>query len=175
MDSFEIFSEDKLPHKCEFFSSLKDKYINEKDYSRSNSVWNAFKKNAMGDYHDLYLKTDVVLLEDVIEKFIKTYLDYYGLDPCYYFSAYGLSWDAMLKKTKVRLELVSDIDMNLFIEKGVRGAILYICKRKQIETHRNTDSKQIKYHDKLQKNIFRMHRDTNNLYDWAMIKNLPWG
>ena len=63
MDSFEIFSEDKLPHKCEIFSSLKDKYINEKDYSRSNSAWNAFKMNAMGDYHDLYLKTAVVLLE----------------------------------------------------------------------------------------------------------------
>ena len=111
----------------------------------------------------------------MIEKFIKTYLDYYGLDPCHYFSAYGLSWDAMLKKTKVRLELVSDIDMNLFIEKGVRGAISYICKRKQIETHRNTDSKHIKYLGKLQKNIFIMHRDTNNLYDWAMIQNLPWG
>ena len=120
----------------------------------------------MGDYHDIYLKTDVVLLEDVIEKFIKTYLDYYGLDPSHYFSAYGSSWDAMLKRTKVKLELVSDIDMNLFIVKGVRDAISYICKRY---------SKHIEYHDKLQKNIFIVHRDTNNLYDWEMIQNLPWG
>ena len=75
------------------------------------------------------MKTDVLLLADVFEKFIKTFLDYYGLDPCHYFSSPGLSWDAMLKITGVELELTNDIDMHLFIEKGMRGGISYIAKR----------------------------------------------
>ena len=93
MDSFKKFSEDKLPDRCEFFSSLKDKCISERDYSRAIDVWNVFKINAIGDYHDLYLKTDVLLLADVFEKFISTCLDYYGLDPCHYFSSPVLRWD----------------------------------------------------------------------------------
>ena len=79
------------------FSTLKDKCISEKDYSRAIEVWNVFKMNTKGDYHDLYLKTDVSLLADVFEKFIKTCLDYYGLDLCHYFSGPGLSWNSMLK------------------------------------------------------------------------------
>ena len=91
MDSFEKFFEDKLPDKYDFFSSLRDKCISEKDYFKNIIVWNVFKMNTMGDYHDLYLKTDVLLLSDAFEKFIKTCLDYYGLDPCHYFSSPGLS------------------------------------------------------------------------------------
>ena len=105
MDSFERFSEDKLPDKGEFFSSLKEKCIIEKYYSRANNVWNAFKMNILGDYHDFYLKTDVLLLVDMLQKFVKTCLDYYGLDPCHYFSAPRLSWDAMLKMTNVKLKI----------------------------------------------------------------------
>ena len=119
MDSVKKFSEDKLPDKCEIFSSLKDRCVNEKDYTRAINVWNTFKMNNMGDYQDLYLKADVLLLADVFEKFIKTCLDYYGLDPCHYFSSPGLSWDALLKRTGVKLDLVSDIDMHLFIKKGM--------------------------------------------------------
>ena len=129
MDSFEKFSENKLLDKSKFFSSLKDECISEKDYERAKNIWNVFKMNTMGNYHDLYLKTDVLLLADVFEKFIKTCLDYYGLDPCHYFSCPGLSWDAMLKMNGVELELITDIDMHLFIEKGMRGGISYIAKR----------------------------------------------
>ena len=85
--------------------------------------------NTMGDYHDLYLKTDVLLLADVFEKFIKTCYDRYGLDPCHYFSSPGLSWDAMLKMTGIELELISNNDMHLFIEKEMRCGISYIAKR----------------------------------------------
>ena len=67
--------------------------------------------NTMGDYHDLYLKTDVLLLADVFEKFISTCLEYNRLDPCHYFSSPGLSWDAILKMTKTELEIISDIDI----------------------------------------------------------------
>ena len=77
MDSFEKFFEDKLPYKCVFFSSLKDRCINEKDYFKAMFLKNVFKMNTMGDYHNIYLKTNNLLLADVFEKFIKACLDYY--------------------------------------------------------------------------------------------------
>ena len=128
MDSFKTFFDEKLPARCKFFSSFKDKCISEKDYLHTVNIWNVFKMNTMGDYHDLYLKTDVLLLADVFEKF-NTCWEYYGLDPCHYFSSPGLSWDAMLKMTGMKLELISDIDKHLFIEKGMKGGISYIAKR----------------------------------------------
>ena len=129
MDSFKRFDEDKLPDKSKFFSSLKGKCISKEEYDRAIKTWNVFKIKTLGEYHDLHLKTDILLLADVFEKFIKTCLDYYGLDPCHYFSSPGLSWDAMLKMTGVELRLISDIDTHLFIEKGMRGGISYIAER----------------------------------------------
>lgn len=83
----------------------------------------------MGRYHDLYLKSDVLLLADVFENLRKTRLQYYKLDPAHYFTSLGLSWDAMLKMTGVQLELTTDVDMFQFIEKGMRGGISYIANR----------------------------------------------
>ena len=83
----------------------------------------------MGDYHDHYLKKDVLLLADIFEKFFDTCLKFYELDPCKYFSSPRLSWDAMLKMTGVKLETISVIDKYLFIEKELRGGIFYIAKR----------------------------------------------
>ena len=111
------------------FSSLKDCGINEKEYQRADDAWKVFKIKKLGEYHDLYLKTDVLLLCDVFENFIKICLKYYSLDPCHYFSSLGLSWDAMLKMTGIKLELISDIDIHLFFEKGMEGGISYISKR----------------------------------------------
>ena len=84
--------------------------------------------NTVGDYHDLYLKTDVLLLADVFEKLINTCLDYYGLDHCHQFSSPGFSWDAMLKITKIELNFISDIDMHLFIEKGMEVVFHILLK-----------------------------------------------
>ena len=170
MDSFKRFSENKLPDKCEIFSSLKDECISEKDYERAKNVWNAFKMKTMGHYHDLYLMTNVFLLADVFENFIKMYLSYYGLDPCHYFSSPGLSWDAMLKMTGIELELISDIDMHMFIEKGMRGGISYIAK-----THSKANNKYTENYDSSKKNVFIMYLDANNLYDWAITQYLPYG
>ena len=128
MDSLEKFSKHKLPDKCNFFSSLKDEYIREKYYLKANNIWNMFKMNTMGDYHDLYLKINVLLLADVSKNFINTCLDYYKLDPSHYFSSPGLSWDEMLRMTRTKLELVNNIDMHLFIEKGIRGGISLLVK-----------------------------------------------
>ena len=88
-----------------------------------------FKINNLGEYHDLYLKTHVLLLCDVFEKFIKTCLEYTCLDPSHYFSSPILSWNAMLKMTGIKLQKIDIIDMHLFIEKGMRGGISYISKR----------------------------------------------
>ena len=103
MDSFKKFFKDKLTDRCACFSYLKDKCISEKDYLYAINVWNTFKMNKMGDYHDLHLKTDVLLLADVFQKFINTCLKYYELDPCHYFSSPGLSWDTILKMTGLHL------------------------------------------------------------------------
>ena len=83
----------------------------------------------MGDYHDLNLKTHVLLLADAFERFLNTTLEYYGLDHCHYISSPGLSWDAICKMTNIELKLISNTEMLLLIEKGMRGGISYISKR----------------------------------------------
>ena len=125
MESFKRFSEEKLPDKKCFYSSVKDGttgdngkkidgHISDKDYLTCKKLWNEFNMKRMGDYHDHYLKKDVLLLVDFFEKFIDACLKFYKLDPCHYFSSPGLSWDAMLKMTDVKLEKISRIDMYLF-------------------------------------------------------------
>ena len=169
MNSFKKFSEDKLPDKCEFFSSLKDKCVSEKDYQRAKNVWNVFKMKTMGDYHDIYLKTDALLLADVFEKLIKTCLDYYGLVPCHYFSSPGLSWEAMLKMTRIELEVISDIDIYLFIGKGMRGGLSYIAK-----IHSNANNKYTENYDSNKESVLIIYLDANNLYGWAMTQYSPY-
>ena len=124
----------------------------------------------MGDYHDHYLKKDVLLLADVFEKFIDTCLKYYGLDPCHYFSAPGLSWDAMLKMTGIELEKISDIDKYLFIEKGLRGGTSYVAKR-----YAKANNKYMNDYDSEKPLTFIAYLDMNNLYGWAMSEYLPYG
>ena len=104
------------------------------------------------------------------EKFINTCLEYYRLDPCHYFSSPELSWDAMLKMTKTELELISDIDMYLFIEKGMREVISCIVKR-----HSKADDKYLQSYDVNKPSKFIMYLDANNLYGWAMSQYLPYG
>ena len=169
MDSFKRFGGEKLPDKECFYSSVKDgttgdngekldAHINDEDYWMGKKIWNEFNMKNMSDYHDHYLKKDVLLLADIFEKFIDTCLKFYGLDPCHYFSSPGLSWDAMLKMTGVKLEKISDIDKYLFIEKGLRGGISYIAKKiaKANKYMKNYDPK------KLSKYI--SYLDRNNLY-----------
>ena len=163
MNSFEKFSEDKSLDKYKFFSFLRDECISKKDYKGAIDVWNLLKMNTVGDYHDLYLKTDVLLLVDVFEKFINTCLDYYKLDPCHYLSSPGLSWDVMLKMTGIELELISDIDMHLFNEKGMRGCISYIAKR-----HSKANNKYKKCFDSGKESKPITYLDANNLYGYAI-------
>ena len=133
-------------------------------------IWIMFNNKNMGDYHDHYLKKDVLLLADVFERFIGTCLKYYGLDPCHYFSSPGLNWDAMLKMTDIKLQKISDIDMYLFIEKGTRGGISYIAKR-----YAKANNKYINDYDQEKPSTFITYLNENNLYGWAMSKYLPYG
>ena len=167
---FKKFFEDKLPDRSNFFSSLKDECISEKDYLKAVDIWSVFKINTTGDYHDLYLKADVLLLADAFEKFIKICMDYCGLDRCHYFSSPGLRWDAMLKMTGIELELISNIDMHLFIEKGMRGGISYIAKR-----HNKANNKYMKGHDTKKPSKFITYLDANIYYCSAMIQYISYG
>ena len=117
MDSFSKFNETNLPNKEDFYSLLLDEPISDDQYRHAQNVWDAFQIKNLGEYHDLYLESDVLLLADVFENFRKTCLKHYKLDPCHYLTSPGLSWDAMLKMTEINLELISDIDMQLFVEK----------------------------------------------------------
>ena len=161
MDNFERFYEDKLPDSSRF--------ISEKNYQTANNIWNVFKMNTVGNYHDLYLKTDVFFVADVSEKFINTCLDYYGLGPCHNFSIPGLSCDTMLKMTGTRLELMSDTDMHLFIEKGMRRGISYISKR-----HSKANKKYLKCYDRGKESTHITYLDANYLYGCTMSQYLPY-
>ena len=108
---------------------MSDGHISVKDYLTCEKTWNKFEMKNMDDYHGHYLKKDVLFLADVYEKFIDACWKYFGLDPCHYFSSPGLSWDAMLKMTDIKLEKISDMNKYLFIEKGLRGGISYIAKK----------------------------------------------
>ena len=170
MDSFKKFDETRLPTKEDFYSILNDEHISDEEYKHAQTVWDEFKLKTMGEYHDLYLKTDVLLLADVFENFRRTCLQYYKLDPCHYFTSPGLSWDAMLKMTNIQLELMTDIDMFQFIEKGIRGGISYIANR-----YGKANNKYMKEYDEKKPTKYIVYLDANNLYGWGMSQYLPTG
>ena len=168
-DSFQRFSETSLPAISDFYSILNYTNISELDYEHAKKVRSVFKIRDLGEYHDLYLKTDVLLLADVFESFRKTCLECYKLDPCNYFSAPGLSWDALLRMTKINLDLISDVNAQLFIEKGMRGGISYIAHR-----HAVANNKYMKNYNPERESSYIMYLDANNLYGWAMSQSLPF-
>ncbi|CAB4004930.1 NYNRIN [Paramuricea clavata] len=129
MNCWEKFNEKSLPEKSAFYSSLYEEEVNDDDYLRACKVYEKFNCSNLGDYYDLYLKTDVLLLADVFEDFRRVCLGSYKLDPAHYIFAPGLSWDAMLKRTGIRSDLLSNVDMYQFIEKGMRGGVSYIGHR----------------------------------------------
>ena len=169
VDSFKKFDWSCLRSKECFFSSLKGKGFSDEEYDRACKVWNVFGIKTFDEYHDLYLKCDVLLLCDVFEKFIDTCLEYCGLDPCHYLSSPGLAWDAMLKMSGVSLRLLDDIDMQLFIERGMRGGISYIAKR-----YGRANNEFVKGYDSRLEESFITYWDVNNLYGAAMLEHLPY-
>ena len=125
LDSFEKLSEKLLPHYGDqWINSLSGQIdVSEEDVQHANKVWNMIGCNNFEDYLMLYLKTDVLLLADVFEKCRRQFDQLYGLDSRQYYSAPNISWEAMLNTTKVKLDLLSDIDMRLFCERAFRGGL----------------------------------------------------
>ena len=129
MDKWEKFDETTLLPKEAFHGNLNLKDISDEDYTHPKKVWEVFEIKKLGEYHNLYAQTDTLLLADVLENFRNKCIEIYGPDPVYVVSTPGLAWQACLKKTEVKLELLTDYDMILMIEKGISGGICQATHR----------------------------------------------
>lgn len=171
MDSDERYLEKRLPPKDAFSNKLNKCEINDEDYAHAQSVWNTFKIENMKDYTLLYNKTDVLLLADVIENIRAVCLQTYELDPAWYFTIPGLAWSAMLKLTKIELELLTDYEMILMITKGIRGGISQ-C------SNRYARANNVFMEDEYDKNLptsYLIYLDAVNLYGWAQTQMQGYG
>ena len=160
----------KRNYKLDLYSILNDQHITNEEYDHVRKVWKTFNIKTMGEYHDLYLNCDVLLLADVFESFRKTCLQYYKLDPCHYFTSPDLSWYAMLKMTNIKLELITNVDMFQFIEKGMHGGVSYIANR-----YGKANNKDMEEYNENVPSKCIMYFDANYLYCWAMSQYLPTG
>ncbi|XP_071579878.1 uncharacterized protein [Temnothorax nylanderi] len=168
VDGFDKLLVTKLPPREAFYSSLTGETVTDNDYEHAWNVWRCFRVENLGEYSDLYLKTDVLLLADVFENFRDTCIDTYGLDPAHYYTLPGYAWDAMLRYTKVRFELLTDIDMVMFVERGIRGGLSQCSNR-----YARANNKYMPSCDSLRPSTYLMYFDVNNLYGWAMCEPLP--
>ena len=168
MDEWNKFDEKKLPCKESFYSSLTMEDISDTDYKHANNVFKKFNLNNLGDYHDLYVRSDTLLLADVFENFRNACLSNYELDPTHFVSLPGLAWQACLKKSNVELELITDYDMLLMIEDGIRGGICHAIKR-----YAKANNKYMRDYDKNKESFYIQYLDANNFYGMAMAEKLP--
>ena len=169
MDSLDRLNETQLPSKNMFFSKLSGANISEKDYEHAQKVWSKFGMKTLRGYHSLYNKSDVLQLCDVFENFRDVCKKNYDLDPAWYYTAPGLSWDALLKITGVELELLTDPDMLLMIVHGIRGGISTISNR---YSQANNIYMKEEY-DESKPSKYITYLDANNLYGWAMCRKMP--
>ena len=168
VSSLDKLKETQLPPRELFYSKLKNEHISEEDFYHAIRVWDTFNCKTIRDYHDLYLKTDVLLLADVFENFRKTCLKHYQLDPAYYFTSPHLAWHACLKETGQQLELLHDYDMLMMFERGIRGGMCHIAKR-----YAEANNPYMKSYDSKKSTKYIQYLDANNLYGWAMSQRLP--
>ncbi|XP_023312617.1 uncharacterized protein LOC108912513 [Anoplophora glabripennis] len=169
MDSFAKFNIQSLPEP-HFYNRLEDKNISSKQFAHAQNVWNTFKIQNLGEYTDLNMKTDILLLADVFEQFRSSCLKTYGLDPANYYTLPGYTWACMLFKTRQTLELLIDIDMVMFVERGIRGGLSQCSKRKSA-----ANNKYLPNFDPSKRVKCLSYFDINNQYGRAMSQYLPYG
>lgn len=169
IDEASKFDETALPSINNFFSRLSESGITEEDYNHAQRVWNMLRIKNLGEYHDLYLKTDVVLLADVFEHFRDAILKYFQLDPCHFYTVPGLSWCAALKMTKCKLTLLSDPTMYLFFEE-LRGGVSMISNK-----YAKANNPLVDMHDPSLPKTWIQYLDANALYASTMSMPLPTG
>lgn len=170
IDSIEKLNHSELPVKSDFYNKLEDRNVNDDDYKHAQNVWNTFECNNLGDYSDLYLKTDILLLAEVFEQFRQSCRKTYQLDPANFYTLPGYAWECMLKYTEVDLELLTDIDMIMFIERGIRGGLSQCSKR-----YAKANNKYMSDYDPSRPDTYLMYYDINNQYGWSMGQSLPYG
>ena len=169
MDSWDKFDKTELPDLDTFYSKLNMSGIDEVEYSHAKKAWDKFNIKNIGEYHDLYLKTDVVFLTNVFDSFRSVCSDNYRLDPAHFYTAPGLAWKACLKKTGVNLELLRDPDMLLMFERGIRGEITQL-----VHKWANANNSYMgREYDPQRLTNYLQYLDVNNLYSWAMSQPLP--
>ena len=168
MDEWDKFNGKKLPSKGSFYSNLTMEDISDTDYKHANNVFKKFNLKNLGEYHDLYVRSDTLLLAGVFENFMHACMKNYGLDTANFVSLPGLAWQACLKKTNVELELITDYDMLLMIEEGIRGGICHAIKR-----YVKATNYYMRDYDKNKESSYIQYLDANNLYGKAMSKKLP--
>ena len=168
MDSWEKFNEKSLPSKEDFYSNLNMEDIDDIDYRHGNNVFKGFKLENLRDYHDLYVQGDTLLLGNVFNNFRDMRIKEYELDPAHFLSLPGLAWQACLKKTNIELELLTDYDMLLMVEEGIRGGICHSKHR-----YAKANDRYMKNYNNNEKSSYIQYLDANNLYGWAMSKKLP--
>ena len=166
-DAWERLSEISLPSKKDFYSNLNMEDITDIDYRHANNVFKVFKSENLGDYHDLYVQSDTLLLADVFNNFRDMCLKEYELDPGHFLSLPRLAWQACLKKTNIELELLTDYDMLLMVEEGIRGGICH-----SIRQYAKANNKYMKNYNNNEESSYIQYLDANNLYGWAMSKKL---
>ncbi|KAJ8914908.1 hypothetical protein NQ315_016062 [Exocentrus adspersus] len=171
IDNMEKFDATVLPSIDRFYNKLTDSSISDEDYQHAKNVWAAFNIKNLGEYTDLYMKTDILLLVDVFERFRHSSHMTYNLDPAHYYTLPGYTWDCMLFKTRQTLELLTDIDMLMFVERGIRGGLSQVCaKRKSV-----ANNKYMPDYNPNEPSQYLMYFDVNNQYGWAMSQSLPYG
>ena len=168
VDNWERFSEISLPSKEDFYSNLNMEDINDIDYRHANNVFKRFELENLGQYHDLYVQSDTLLLADVFENFRYMCIKKYELDPAHFLSLPGLAFQACLKKTNIELELLTDYDMPLMAEEGIRGRICH-----SIHQYAKANNKYMKNYNNNEESSYIQYLDANNLYGWVMSKKLP--
>ena len=167
-DTWERLSEIPLPSKEDFYSNLNMEDISDIDYRHANNVFKVFKLENLGNYHDLYVQSDTLLLADVFNNFRDMCIKEYELDPAHFLSLHGLAWQACLKKTNIELELLTDYDMLLMVEEGIRGGIYH-----SIHRYAKANNKSMKNYNNNEESSYIQYLDANNLYGWAMSNKLP--